>query len=318
MGGLSWLMNNPPLIGGGTTTALEMTNASSPVRFATTQAPTQQPTSTPTATPTSTPDTTTLRTAVRLARRTVTNNADWRPFSWQFAGADMVIVPAGSFRMLDGGGYQQFLEPFWIDRYEVTNAAYRQCVAAGECSAPETSLSTYDDPDFLDFPITGVNWEAARQYAEWRECRLPTEREWEFAARGPSAYNYPWGNGRDATRGNFCDLNCTIVEQKDYGLDDGFAEVAPVTAFPSGASWVGAFNLGGNVAEFTSSAYLPYPYVAADGRENAQTISEFVIRGGAWNHSFDLILERFKVSRGEAQDNVGFRCVRDLHPSDSQ
>ncbi|GIL11577.1 MAG: hypothetical protein BroJett038_02970 [Chloroflexota bacterium] len=87
---------------------------------------------------------------------------------------------------------------------------------------------------------------------------LPTEREWEYAARGPDGLDYPWGDAFDGTWLNFCDKNC-VYSWRETSVDDGYAQTAPVGSYVSGASWVGALDMSGNIWEWTSSLYAPLP-----------------------------------------------------------
>lgn len=202
----------------------------------------------------------------------MTRNADWKPYFETFDGVEMALVPAGCFDMGENGagGRQCFDEPFWIGRYEVTNAQYKRCVDAGECTPPHDT-TYYEDPDYADHPVVYVDWFQAVDYAKWRGSKLPTEAEWEYAARGPDALIFPWGN-----EFNSAHLNSGLS-------DDRYDETAPVSSFPTGASWVGALDMSGNVWEWVSSAYADYPYMADDGREDpGRTDFRGVLRGGAW------------------------------------
>lgn len=221
----------------------------------------------------------------------VEHNLDWSPSGQAFDGVEMVLVPPGCFTMgsEDGEADEQpmtqqcFDEFYWIDRYEVTNAQYRRCVEADICIVP-LDATQYNDPEYADYPVN-VNWFQARDYAAWRGGRLPTEAQWEYAARGPDGLLYPWGNEFDSTALNFCDENCppSGTYERDPSADDGYAQLAPVGTFPGGVSWVGAQDMAGNAWEWTSTIYQPYPYTFEDGREDQSMADAFrVLRGGTW------------------------------------
>ena len=168
----------------------------------------------------------------------------------------MVLVPAGSFKMGSNNGDsdekpvhdQTFDQPFWIDKTEVTRGAYESCVSAGVCtSTPDSQYSTTANQ-----PINRVTWYQAAAYCEWRGARLPTEAEWEYAARGPDNLKYPWGNEFDGNKVHYSQNSSN--------------KTADVGNYPSGTSWVGALDMSGNVWEWTNSLYKDYPYVNNDGR----------------------------------------------------
>ncbi len=212
----------------------------------------------------------------------------------------MVLVPAGSTEGdLDEQPVheQHFDMPFWIDKYEVTRAHYQVCVAAGACE--ETSPSQYSTED--NQPINRVTWFQAHDHCEARGARLPTEAEWEYAARGPDGLVYPWGNEYDAS--------------KVIGADDptyGDKKVAPVGSRPEGASWVGAMDMSGNLWEWTSSLYKDYPY-SADSEDDSNNSNKRVLRGGSFgNTSGDLrgAYRSWFVPSYVNDFYIGVRCAR--------
>lgn len=164
-------------------------------------------------------------------------------------GMKMMYVPAGSFIMggNDGGSqnepaHEVVLSPYWIDQTEVSNKMYALCVTAGSCSPPAAVRSTnlreyYGNPNHADYPVIFVSWFQAQEYCKWVGRQLPTEAQWEKAARGEDGLLYPWGDIFDDGRGNF------------RPLETGFDVVG---SYPGGKSQYGALNMSGNVYEWVS------------------------------------------------------------------
>jgi formylglycine-generating enzyme required for sulfatase activity len=200
----------------------------------------------------------------------VKRNADWKPITRSFDGVEMVLVPPGCFLMGSSDGntnerpmnLQCFNKPFWIDKTEVTNGQFTQfkgqAANKGQWSQPNRPRET-------------ITWFEARDFCAKRGSRLPTEREWEFAARGPNNLKFPWGD--------------------DFSYDNAVwafnsnEQTMAVGSRPKGASWVGALDMSGNVWEWINTIYdqrrFPYPYESDDGRESfTGTSSERT--GDAW------------------------------------
>ncbi len=231
------------------------------------------------------------------------DNTRWQPVVRSFDGVNMVQVPAGCFMMGQEGGVADlqptheicFSAPFWIDETEVTRAMYAQCVEAGACDPPPPSEFSVR----VTQPVNRVTWLQARDYCAWREARLPTEAEWEYAARGPNSLLYPWGESFGARQ--------AVYNNRDKGTED-------VGSRPGGASWVGALDMSGNLGEWVSSIYSGYPYNAGDGRENPDDLSSpRVWRGGSFFDFDDEMLTaavRKRANPTYENHSNGFRCTR--------
>ena len=221
----------------------------------------------------------------------VTHNGDWTPVIKTINGYEMVQVPAGCFMMGSEDGRRDerpvqqvcFDASFWIDRNAVTNAEYG-------------SSGIYQGPNR---PRENLTWFEARDFCIKRSARLLTEAEWEYAARGPDNLIYPWGN-------------TLIPDNLTYDRNMNNQETADVGSHPAGASWVGAFDMTGNVWEWVNSIYRPYPYSATDGREDgADTTSERAYRSGwlSYNDHGVSASIRFRMSPAGREWHLGFRCA---------
>jgi formylglycine-generating enzyme required for sulfatase activity len=232
-------------------------------------------------------------------------------------GAVLVYVPAGKFTMGSDDGdadekpvHTVRLDAFWIDQTEVTNKQYAACVAAGRCDAPSQTnsykrASYYGNSEFDEFPVVYVNWEKAKTYCEWAGKRLPTEAQWEKAARGTDARIYPWGN--DALNKDF--LN--------YSLNLG--DTTKVGSYDVGKSFYGAYDMAGNVLEWVNDWYGDTYYQSSSSSKNPlgpNTGLYRVLRGGAWNHSYSYVCSTHRDSYDPAYSSyfVGFRCTRGKSP----
>jgi formylglycine-generating enzyme required for sulfatase activity len=229
-------------------------------------------------------------------------------------GMTLLYVPAGEFTMGSDNGranekpvHKVTLDAFWIDQTEVTNKMYALCVEAEVCWQPinESSYSHtsyYGNGDYDNFPVVYVDWNMAKAYCEWAERRLPTEAEWEKAARGDNARIYPWGN--EAPNDSLLNYNSTVGDTTEVGK------------YPTGASPYGALDMLGNVDEWVSSLYQPYPYINNVKHEDLIASGERVIRGGAWTNHADQIRSSIRVgvfSFGSGFGS-GFRCAMSATP----
>ena len=237
---------------------------------------------------------------------------------------EMSAVAGGAFTMGRHDGpaderpaHQVDLPAYAIDRYPVTNAQFAEFLnTAGTANARGERSFDYDDPDarihrvdgkwvadpgFDTHPVVEVTWAGARDYCAWRGKRLPTEAEWEKAARGSDLRLYPWGN--------------SLPERTRARYAARYNETAPVDAHPAGASPYGVHDLSGNAWEWVSSAYRPYPYDARDGREDPAAGPVRGTRGGGHDSPAEeiTVTQRGRnLSRNPASGhhNIGFRCAR--------
>lgn len=255
----------------------------------------------------------TLEPAALVARATAETQPTAFPTALQrVSGTDMMRVPPGCFNMgsvIDSAAPVHqicFDNAFWIDRLEVSRSQYNVCVLAGACG--ETADNPYSTRG--DQPINNVSWSNARAYCEWRGARLPTEPEWEYAARGPDSRIYPWGD-------QFNPDYLVYIGNSNFST-------APVgTQPPESASWVGALDMAGNVWEWVSTAYssadftvtYAYPYTVDDGREDlTATDVRRVTRGGSFNDDENNPRSAHRgwlhpTEMTEGHQLVGFRCA---------
>ena len=225
-------------------------------------------------------------------------------------GMVMLDVPAGEFEMgsTEGRSDEQpvhtvVLDGFWIDRTEVTNDQYRRCVEAGVCeplarNGSRTRDSYYDDSAYDDYPVIYVSWRQATDYCAWAGGRLPTEAEWEYAARGSDGRTYPWGSDApDCDKANYS--GCV-------------GDTTAVGSCPAGISWCGALDMAGNVWEWVADWYGNYP----SGRQvnpTGPSSGEYrVLRGGSWLlvPGFVRGANRRRIHPDDSNAHSGFRCAR--------
>jgi formylglycine-generating enzyme required for sulfatase activity len=222
------------------------------------------------------------------------HNRDWTPYAaalpdCRLADIKFCLVPVGNFAMGSTDGFyndetpvkvQEITQPYWISQHTITNAQWAQAVTEGAVRPPlqiGRANDWYRGTAFANHPVVGITWLMARDFAQWVGGRLPTEVEWEYAARGIESWRYPWGN----------EWNKSIPW---FGSNSS-GSPSPVTSAPAGtslaqtASWVGAYHMTGNVWEWTASLYDSYPYERSGQRErDLRATDELprVMRGGSW------------------------------------
>ena len=264
--------------------------------------------------------------------------------TWQRPQGDMtmVFVPAGSFSRgsVDGNIDEEpihnvILGSFWIDQTEVTYSQYAEFLnemgnqeedgktwystGVSDIQIEEEDGMFAVQQEFADHPVTDVSWQGAAAFCTWVGGNLPSEAQWEYAARGPESLNFPWGQEFDGTKGNYCDQNCSSA-WKDDAFDDGHAKTAPVGSLADGASWIGALDMAGNVWEWVNDWYDELYYADSPqlNPQGPQSGSNKVLRGGSWGGVKENLrgADRSIIGPGGWAGSVGFRCS--LSPSNTE
>ena len=236
-------------------------------------------------------------------------------------GITMHYIPAGGFEMgsnIDEAVYDEkpvhivYLDEFWIDQTEVTNAMYAKCVSAGECEPPSSNESYsrnsyYDNPEFDDYPVIYVSWHDAQAYCAWAGKRLPTEAEWDKAAswdeENQKKFIYPWGNSIDCSLANY------------WGKDEGcIGDTVKVGSYEDGQSPYGALDMTGNVIEWVADWYgEEYYAVSPSSNPPGPDAGEFrIVRGGSWANPGSMVRVSYRfipLYPIGSYDSLGFRCA---------
>ena len=214
-----------------------------------------------------------------------------------------------------------------IEKFEVTNAQYQACVAAGVCPAPTknssyTRASYFGDAAFADYPVTNVTWYGAEAYCKWIGRRLPNEGEWERAAKGSENWRYTWSNSIGmhfewnaifhGSPISFCEASCPIPNY--WGdVNDGFPDTAPVGRFAEfdNSSGFGVIDMSGNVAEWTNNWYDGNAYANGyDVHGPSEPTGSKVVRGGSWADEPRRNSDREPQAPEFSSDRIGFRCAQ--------
>lgn len=231
---------------------------------------------------------------------------------------EMILIPAGEFTMGsntrlpdEGPEHKVTLPAYYIDKYEVTNMQYKKFIDATGRKSPSHFKNRTWPPGKVDHPVTFVSWDDADAYCKWAGRRLPTDEEWEKAARGDDARIFPWGNSFDLERAN--------TPQRWAALK-AFGDTSPVGSFPSGVSAHGLYDMSGNVWEWTSSWYRAYPGNKTPSESYGERYK--TLKGGSWwDCSFYQCgisapaYNRSFFARKTRNDTFGFRCAKDAEPA---
>jgi len=274
--------------------------------FTRTSVPSTQTRLVPTSTETSIPPTSTFTPTPTLGVGSIVISS--------MDGMTLLYVPAGEFRMGILGQesdekpiHTVYLDAYWIDQTEVTNAMYAKCVSDGKCDRPKSFGSAshkdyYGNSEYDNYPVIFVSWENANSYCSWADRRLPTEAEWEKAARGKDQRNYPWGEKIDCTHANY--LGCV-------------GDTQAVKSYFVGRSFYGLYDMAGNVWEWVADWYgstyysslsspVSNPLGPAKSKDNLR-----VARGGSWSDTDFLARSsnRGSFDANGKSSNKGFRCA---------
>ena len=227
-----------------------------------------------------------------------------------------LLIPSGEFEMGSNDGdtdekplHKVYLDAYWIDKTEVTNAQYQLCLDTGACTSPKTNESYsrenyFDSEAYADYPVIHMEWYQARDYCRWAGGRLPSEAEWEKAAKGEDGHIYPWGNSNPGD------------SLLNYNNNKG--DTTPVGSYPAGASPYGVLDMAGNVLEWVEDWYREDYYSSKNDWINPQGPSyvewEYrLLRGGSWSLNYAFARSSDRVMFNPSLfDNIGFRCARDV------
>lgn len=227
-------------------------------------------------------------------------------------GREMIEIPEGPFKMGSNDGdydeapeHQVYLSTFYIDKHEVTQGEYERFVKMTKRGKPFVPVFDDDPSQILkpELAAMGMSWSDAAAYCQWAGKRLPTEAQWEKAAKGEGNRKYPWGDALGSQHANLS------------GEEDGFKYLAPPGKFEAGRSYYGVYDMAGNVAEwvfdtYDDKYYKKSPYRDPKGPEEGQNRG---IRGGSWRESPNgaRVAKRFQAKIWRTDATIGFRCAKD-------
>ncbi len=226
---------------------------------------------------------------------------------------EMVLIPSGAFMMGEnfskkslGPRHKVSLDDYYMDRYHVTNAHYQVFVDATRRLPPPHWFGTQYPPAKANHPVSFVSWFDAEAYCRWAGKRLPTEAEWEKAARGTDGRMFPWGTAYEKLRANI--------------YQEGYKDTTPVDRFPEGKSPYGIYDMAGNLFQWTSNWFLPYPGNEVPHPNFGETLK--VLRGGSFydcsNYRCGISFQTFNRISLLPQTraiSAGFRCAKSAEPN---
>ncbi len=224
---------------------------------------------------------------------------------------EMIFIPAGEFSMgrddipAQSPVHTVYLNSYYIDLYEVTQQQYKECYDDGACDPPqdENGVISYD-PDYAYYPMVYATWDMANNFCAWRDLRLPTEAEWEKAARGDDQRLYPWGG----------DLSCDFANYNECKFENHYT---PVGNFPQGVSPYGIFDMAGNVYEWVADYYAEdyYSQSPSESPTGPDYSDERVVRGGSWYTGPERLTTTFRIGfePDKRFGDLGFRCAQDAN-----
>jgi eukaryotic-like serine/threonine-protein kinase len=229
-------------------------------------------------------------------------------------GAEMVLIEAGNFTMGSTKGdlderpiHSVYLNAYYIDKFEVTNALYQACANSGTCKPPVhadsfTRSSYFGNPTYDDYPVVYVDWNMAKTYCEWRGAQLPTEAQWEKAARGTEEPTYPWGRGVDCQKANYTNgHNACVGGTSKVGIYEG------------GKSPYGVYDMAGNVWEWVADWYSATYYTGSlsSNPSGPDSGRAHILRGGSWSGDEADLRSSNRLNYAPSYNNfdIGFRCV---------
>ncbi|MBK9263833.1 MAG: SUMF1/EgtB/PvdO family nonheme iron enzyme [Polyangiaceae bacterium] len=261
---------------------------------------------------------------LRAGLFTMGASSDDMAFARALCAAEPMGKPCGDGRFSEEyPPHEVYLSDVWIDRTEVTVAQYRRCVAAGQCLEPPyaSGAARFDQPDF---PVVMVSWFDATNYCAWAGGRLPTEAEWERAAKGTRGRRFPWGNVYNGSLANHGKVFGELVHEalpwfvvnasETHDDSDGFTELAPVGSFRDGRTPDGIYDLAGNVDEWIHDYFKPeYPQGSLVNPRGPDQGELRVVRGGSYIHGrHQLRTTARQYDRPTRRwPWRGFRCARD-------
>ncbi|MGE3062126.1 MAG: formylglycine-generating enzyme family protein [bacterium] len=241
-----------------------------------------------------------------------TNEYGYKEYINNKDGSVLIYIPAGEFTMGSESGeddekpvHKVYLDGYYMMKYEVTNKQYKKfCDETGRSYPPDPGFNgtSYYFTNYPEYPVVNVSWNDAKAYCAWAGLRLPTEAEWEKAARGTDSRKYPWGDGEPGT--NRCNYT---------GTEDGYRYTSPIGSYERGRSPYGCYDMSGNVWEWSNDWYGESYYRTSEYKnpKGPSSGSYRVFRGSSWRGNGYGIRTAYRNSGNPANMYYGngFRCA---------